>query len=70
MGSTLGSNAWTFWLISRHVVEPRGYPVRESQKSLNTAAKFSLSPDLATGLHLEQRRPSKAARKKRELREP
>ena len=70
MRSTCGSKQWTFRFMLRHVVEPWNYAPPYRTKSLNTAVGFSLSPPLATGLHLDKRRPNKAARKKRELREP
>ncbi len=55
MRSTFGSNEWTARFMSRHLVEPWNDAARASTKSLYANAEFSLSADLATGLHLQQR---------------
>jgi hypothetical protein len=64
MRSTFGSNEWAARFMSRHLVEPWNYAARASAKSLYTAAKFSLSTDLATGLHLQQRNQARLLEKK------
>lgn len=55
MRSTFGSSEWAARFMPRHLVEPWNYAARVSKKSLYTFTKFSLSADLATGLHLQQR---------------
>lgn len=64
MCSTSGSNEWTAWFMSRHLVEPWNYAAHASAKSLYTAAEFSLSANLATGLHLQQRNQARLPEKK------
>ena len=64
MRSTFGSNEWAARFMSRHLVDPRNDAARVSTKSLYATGEFSLSADLATGLHLQQRNQARLLEKK------